>query len=83
MMRASRIRWMGNVACMSYRKMHAAVFAGRPEGKELRDDQGIDLKMILKMPYKGFDARQEQEILLFSKRRPDRLWGPHRLLFNS
>ena len=34
------------------------------------------------MYYQWFDARQAQEVLLFSKRRPDRLWGPPSLLFN-
>jgi len=33
------------------------------------------------MYYQGFDTRQAKEILLFSKRRLDGLWGPPNLPF--
>lgn len=48
--------------CGTHEKQRNACsgFAGILEGKGLRDDQGIDLNMILKMHYQEFDDAPQE-----------------------
>jgi len=55
-MKLRRTRWAGNVVRMWERKGINRVLVGKPEGKNLLEDPGVDGKIILRWIFRKWDV---------------------------
>jgi hypothetical protein len=51
-----RMMWVGHVACMGEGRGAYMILVGRPEGRNLLEDSGIDGMIILKWIFKKWDG---------------------------
>ena len=67
--KSKRLRWAGHVARMEERRGGKRVLVGKPEGRRLLKDPGVDRRIILKGMFKKWDGGMDWIDLVQDRKR--------------